>query len=114
VQVTEGKPRLTKIKKMKNAWLRLQRGWRIFAVNSWVSFRAKPNSGGKPIAFFNASTRLGGFSQNAAFSLLSSWSLQLSSIPVVHFACESGMSRCVLGTNIDDVSQAPPCKGWAI
>lgn len=111
MQVTEGKPRLTKIKKMKNAWLRLQRDWRIFAVNSWVSFRAKPNSGSKPIAFFNASTRLGGFSQNAAFSLLSSWSLQLSSIPVVHFACESGMSRCVLGTNIDDVSQAPPCKG---
>jgi hypothetical protein len=60
--------------------------------------------------FFNASTRLGGMSLNAAFSLISAWGLQLSDIPVIHFACKSGMSRCVLGTNPDDFSSEPPCR----
>jgi hypothetical protein len=109
VHFTEGKPPLTIKQRMKNAWLRLQRDWRIFVINSQVELRAKPEPGVKPVAFFNASTRLDGFSQNAAFSLLSSWGVQLSNIPVVHFACKSGMSRCVLGSNIDDVSLAPPC-----
>lgn len=64
----------------------------------------------KPVAIFNASTRLGGFSQNAAFSLLAAWGLQLAGNPVVHFTCHSGMSRCVLGVNIDNPSELPPCK----
>jgi hypothetical protein len=29
---------------------------------------------------------------------------------VVHFACSSGMSRCVLGTRRDDPSALPPCR----
>lgn len=62
-----------------------------------------------PIIFFNASARLGYLSQNAAFSLLSAWGLRLGGRRVVHFVCESGMSRCVLGTNPDDASQPPPC-----
>ena len=64
----------------------------------------------KPVAFFNASTRLTGISLNAAFSLLASFGLQMAGVPVVHFACKSGMTSCVLGTDRDDPSKAPPCK----
>lgn len=63
----------------------------------------------KPVVFFNASTRLGHLSQNAAFSLLASWGLRLEGVPVLHFVCNAGMSRCVLGTDPDDATQAPPC-----
>src|SRR4030066_755392 len=63
-----------------------------------------------PVAFFNASTRLTGISLNAAFSLLASLGLQMAGVPVVRFACQAGMSRCVLGTDRDDPSKAPPCK----
>lgn len=62
-----------------------------------------------PIAFFNASTRLSGLSQNAAFSLLASWVVRLAGTPVVHFACRAGMSRCVLGTDETDPSRPMPC-----
>jgi hypothetical protein len=63
-----------------------------------------------PVVFFNASTRLNGISQNAAFSLLTALGLQLAGIPVVNFACKAGMSRCVLGAAYHDPSQPPPCK----
>lgn len=63
-----------------------------------------------PVVFFNASTRLNGISQNAAFSLLASLGLQLAGMPVVHFACHAGMSRCVLSAAYLDPTQAPPCK----
>ncbi len=62
-----------------------------------------------PVVFFNASTRLGNLSQNAAFSLLASMAVQAAGVPVVHFACTGGMTRCMLGTNPDDVHQPPPC-----
>ena len=64
----------------------------------------------KPVVFFNASTRLDGFSQNAAFGVLTAWGLQLAGAPVLHFACHAGMARCVLGTNPDDFTQSPPCR----
>ncbi|NMC53123.1 MAG: hypothetical protein GYA48_05765 [Chloroflexi bacterium] len=64
----------------------------------------------RPVVVFNASTRLGGLSLNAAFSLISSWGLQMAGARVIHFACGAGMSRCVLGTNKDDPAQPPPCK----
>jgi hypothetical protein len=63
----------------------------------------------KPVAFFNASTRLTGMSLNAAFSLLASLGLQLAGASVVRFACQAGMSLCVLGTDRDDPSKPPPC-----
>ena len=53
---------------------------------------------------------MGGLSQNAAFSTLTAWGLRLAGLPVAHFVCESGMSRCVLGTNRDDHTKPPPCK----
>ncbi len=64
----------------------------------------------KPVVFFNASTRLSGMSLNAAFNLLAGWSVRMSGTPTLHFVCQAGMSRCVLGTNRDDASQTPPCK----
>lgn len=72
--------------------------------------RRAPASDRKPVVFFNASTRLRGHSLNAAYSLVAAWGLRLAGLPVVHFICKAGMSRCVLGTNQEDVSQAPPCK----
>ncbi|MBX3047200.1 MAG: hypothetical protein KF698_09405 [Anaerolineales bacterium] len=63
----------------------------------------------KPVVFFNASTRLGHLSQNAAFALLAAWGLRLEGVPILHFVCNAGMSRCVLGTDPDDAAQTPPC-----
>lgn len=63
----------------------------------------------QPVVFFNASTRIRGHSHNAAFSLLTSWAVRLTGVPVVHFICHEGMSRCLQGTNQDDVSQPMPC-----
>jgi hypothetical protein len=63
-----------------------------------------------PVVLFNASTRISGLSLNAAFSLLTSWSLRLAGVPVVHFVCDHGMSHCVLGTNRDRYSAPPPCE----
>lgn len=82
---------------------------KIIKVAQKVSAAALTKPGMKPVIFFNASTRLGGLSLNAAFSLLTSWGLRLQGVPVVHFVCQQGMSRCVLGTNRDDVSQPLPC-----
>jgi hypothetical protein len=88
-------------------------------IQTWISNRriaalargvaAKSDPQGRPIIFFNASARLGYLSQNAAFSLLASLGLRLAGARIVHFVCNSGMSRCVLGTNPDDPAQLPPC-----
>lgn len=64
----------------------------------------------KPILFFNASTRLEGISQNAGFSILTALALREHAIPVVHFVCHAGMSRCVLGTSRNKPEIQPPCK----
>jgi len=74
-----------------------------------IAKREPKKASQKPVAFFNASSRLGYLSLNGAYSLLASWGLRLAGISVIHFACREGMSRCVLGTNPDDASQAPPC-----
>jgi hypothetical protein len=64
----------------------------------------------KPVALFNASTRLTGISLNAAFSMLASLGLQMAGVPVVRFACKRGMSLCVLGTDRNNPYNNPPCK----
>jgi hypothetical protein len=64
----------------------------------------------RPIAFFKASSGLDDLSWNSAFHLLTSWGLRLQGVPVAYFACDHGMSRCVLGTNRDDPAQKPPCR----
>ncbi len=61
------------------------------------------------MVIFNASTRLSGLSLNAAFSLLTAWALRLTGTPVVHYVCDAGLGRCVLGTNRQQPQQPPPC-----
>jgi hypothetical protein len=63
----------------------------------------------RPVIFFNASTRLQSISQNAAYSLLVSLGLRVQGVPVLYFVCKGGIQRCILGSNRDDVNQAPPC-----
>ena len=48
---------------------------------------------------------------NAAFGLISSWGVQLAGRDVIHFACKSGMSQCVLGAGLGDPKTPPPCRG---
>ena len=72
--------------------------------------RHSPPTQGAPVAFFKASTGIDDLSWNSGFHLLASWALRLKGIPVAYFACHSGMSHCVLGTNRENVYKAPPCK----
>ena len=69
---------------------------RIGRLAREVARQAKQSPGEKPVVFFNASTRLDYMSQNGAFSLLTSWGLRLAGVPVTHFVCQRGMSRCML------------------
>lgn len=68
-----------------------------------------PAPGAQPVVFFNASTRLSGLSLNAAFGLVTSWALRMQGVPVLHYVCEHGLSRCVLGTKRADPNALPPC-----
>ncbi len=52
--------------------------------------RHSPTPDQAPVVFFNASTRIRGVSLNAAFSLLSAWSLQLQGVPVVPLCLSPG------------------------
>jgi hypothetical protein len=95
---------------------RIQRGLvrrlnnlRIARVAQRVA-RQSPSPSGAPVVFFKASTGIDDLSWNSGFHLLASWALRLKGIPVVYFACHSGMSHCVLGTYRDNVHKSPPCK----
>jgi hypothetical protein len=62
------------------------------------------------ILVFNASTRITGLSLNAAFAMLTGWSLRLQGVQIINFVCQQGMSRCVMGTDRTDVYRLPPCQ----
>jgi hypothetical protein len=72
--------------------------------------RKESTSSGAPVVFFKASTGIDDLSWNSGFHLLASWAFRLQGIPVVYFACNSGMSKCVLGTNRDNPQKEMPCK----
>ena len=72
--------------------------------------RHEPQPSGTPVVFFKASTGIDDLSWNSGFHLLASWALRLKGIPVAYFACHAGMSKCVLGTNRENVHKEPPCK----
>lgn len=80
---------------------------RLTRLAADVARAAQP--AGAPVVFFNASARLGHLSQNAAFALLAGWGLRLDGVRIVHFVCNAGMNRCVLGIDPDDAHKAPPC-----
>lgn len=84
---------------------------RVWWLNSQISRHAAASSASSPVVFFNASARLGGLNLNAAFQLLSSWGVQLAGRKVVHFACQAGMSQCVLGAGLGNPQDPPPCQG---
>jgi len=62
------------------------------------------------VVSFNASTRITGLSLNAAFAMLTGWSLRLQGVRVANIVCQRSMTRCVLGTDQDNVRQPPPCQ----
>jgi hypothetical protein len=72
--------------------------------------RKEPQPNGAPVIFFKASTGIDDLSWNSGFHLLTSWAFRLQGIPVIYFACDSGMSKCILGTNRDNVQKEMPCK----
>ncbi|MBN8579319.1 MAG: hypothetical protein J0L96_01515 [Anaerolineae bacterium] len=72
--------------------------------------RKEPQPNGAPVVFFKASTGIDDLSWNSGFHLLTSWAFRLQGIPVAYFACNSGLSKCVLGTNRDNPQKEMPCK----
>lgn len=86
-----------------------QHNARLRKLSDQVAAHSQPRPGAKPVVMMNVSSRLGGLSQNAAFTLLTGWGLRLAGAPVIHFVCQAGMSHCVLGTNRQDYTAPPPC-----
>lgn len=97
------------IQRIKRGIVRRLNNLKIARVAKHVTHHS-PAPKGAPIAFFKASTGIDDLSWNSGFHLLASWALRLQGIPVAYFACHSGMSHCVLGTNRENVRKAPPCK----
>ncbi len=97
------------IQRLKRGLVRRLNNCKIASIARRVSRRSPPASG-QPIVFFKASTGIDDLSWNSGFHLLASWALRLKGIPVAYFACNAGMSKCVLGTNRDDVYRGMPCR----
>ena len=95
--------------RLKRGLVRRLNNLKIARIAQLVT-RNSPPPAGAPVAFFKASTGIDDLSWNSGFHLLASWGFRLQGIPVVYFACNSGMSHCVLGTNRENVHKAPPCK----
>jgi hypothetical protein len=95
--------------RIKRGFVRRLNNLKIARVALRVARQSSPPSGA-PVVFFKASTGIDDLSWNSGFHLLASWALRLKGIPVAYFACHSGMSHCVLGTDRDNVRKAPPCK----
>ena len=95
--------------RIKRGLVRRLNNLKIASVAREVA-RKEPQPNGAPVVFFKASTGIDDLSWNSGFHLLTSWAFRLQGIPVVYFACDAGMSHCVLGTNRDNVQKEPPCK----
>lgn len=95
-------------KRVNRELVLLQNHQRVRKLRIEIDKLSSDNSA--PVLFFNASTRLSGLSQNAGFSLITSLALEAEGVPVVHFVCERGLSRCILGTDKDNPQALPPCE----
>jgi hypothetical protein len=82
---------------------------RIRAIARQVASSVSLDENAHPVVLFNASTRLSALSLNAGFQLLTGWALHLAGVPVIHFACHRGLTRCIHGTDKDNPSRLPPC-----
>src|SRR4030042_2893532 len=98
------------VKSLRQRYQRTSVNLQINHFTSQVNLNIHPDPDTEPIVFFNASSRLVGVSLNAAFALLTSLALRQKKVPVIHFVCQAGLSRCVLGTDRNDFSKAPPCQ----
>jgi len=94
--------------RIKRGLVRRFNNLKIAAMARTVA-RREPHPSGAPVVFFKASTGIDDLSWNSGFHLLTSWALRLKGVPVAYFACNAGMSHCVLGTNRDHPHKAPPC-----
>jgi hypothetical protein len=97
---------------MRRRWSHARSNAHIRRLNREISVAAEAAAAAgkkRPVVFFNASTRTLGLSLNAAYSLVTRWAVSLAGVPVINFACQNGMSRCVLGTDRDDLAIMPPC-----
>jgi len=101
-------------RRARREWLDWQNWRNIAHLSRQLTAHAAPRPAERPVVFFNATTRLVGLSQNAAFSLLAAAAVQFAGTPVVHFACQAGLSRCVLASaqafELGQPLTAPPCK----
>ena len=95
--------------RLKRGFVRRFNNFKIASMARKVTQR-EPTPSGQPVIFFKASTGIDDLSWNSGFHLLASWALRMQGIPVAYFACNSGMSHCVLGTNRDYPHKAPPCE----
>ena len=95
--------------RIKRGLVRRLNNLKIASVAREVAKR-EPKPSGRPVVFFKASTGIDDLSWNAGFHLLTTWALRLQGIPVAYFACNAGLSKCVLGTNRDNPHKEMPCK----
>ena len=95
--------------RIKRGLVRRLNNFKIASVAKQVA-KQEPQLSGAPVVFFKASTGIDDLSWNSGFHLLASWAFRLKGIPVAYFACNSGMSKCVLGTNRDNPHKEMPCK----
>src|SRR3989304_3908803 len=81
--------------RIKRGLVRRLNNLKIAAMAREVA-RKEPQPKGAPVIFFKASTGIDDLSWNSGFHLLASGAFRFQGIPVVYFACNSGMSHCVL------------------
>jgi hypothetical protein len=96
--------------RFKREWKTWDNCQRIAELAGYVKQVSPVANKKSPVIIFNASTRLEGLSLNAAYSLLAGYGLQIAGTPLVHLVCNRGLSKCVLGTNKNDVHSKPPCR----
>ncbi|NPA26403.1 MAG: UDP-N-acetylglucosamine--N-acetylmuramyl-(pentapeptide) pyrophosphoryl-undecaprenol N-acetylglucosamine transferase, partial [Chloroflexi bacterium] len=82
---------------------------RLRALHQRLRAATRPAQG-PPVWFFNASARLWGLSQNAAFQWLTAWSLRLQGVAVRPWVCEAGLPQCVLAAAESQGQRPPPCR----
>lgn len=99
--------------RIKRGLVRRLNNLKIASVAREVA-RQEPKPSGAPVIFFKASTGIDDLSWNSGFHLLATWALRLKGIPVAYFACNAGMSKCVLGTNRDDPYKEMPCRSCVV
>ncbi len=108
-RTTIGKVKEWCTQRLKRGLVRHWNNVQIVRMARQIARRA-PVAEGAPMVFFKASTGIDDLSWNSGFHLLAAWALRLKGVPVIHVACRSGMSRCVLGTHRDHPQRAMPCR----